>query len=205
MIVLKRFAAFFIACILMLSGCSSQKEAPASSDSDNVSSNPAIITNRQGEIDESLIEKAMEYANNNIENRPSENICYVKIVCEKALESGMLSDAMLSILPDDGIILSEYTIDFSSGDTAFDAFLIAIKDNSIHMEYKGSNKAPYIQGIDNLYEFDCGPLSGWMYRVNGWLPTFGMGQYKILPGDTVEIVYTCDIGRDLGNESYTME
>ena len=28
----------------------------------------------------------------------------------------------------------------------------------------------YVEGIGNLYEFDCGSESGWMYKVNGWFP-----------------------------------
>ena len=58
----------------------------------------------------------------------------------------------------------------------------------------------YIEGIANLYEFDCGELSGWMYRVNGEFPNVGCSLYKLKDGDTVEWVYTCDLGRDVGGE-----
>ena len=67
------------------------------------------------------------------------------------------------------------------------------------MEYTGTAKIPYIEGIANLYEFDCGPLSGWMYQVNGWFPSFNMGQYKIERGDSIELIYTCDLGEDVGD------
>ena len=36
----------------------------------------------------------------------------------------------------------------------------------------------YIEGINNLYEFDCGELSGWMYKVNGWFPNYGLRYRK---------------------------
>lgn len=37
----------------------------------------------------------------------------------------------------------------------------------------------YIEGINNLYEFDCGSLSGWMYKVNEWFPNYGCSRYVL--------------------------
>ena len=56
----------------------------------------------------------------------------------------------------------------------------------------------YIEGINNLYEFDCGELSGWMYKVNGWFPNYGCSRYQLKEGDVIEWVYTCDLGVDVG-------
>ena len=63
----------------------------------------------------------------------------------------------------------------------------------------------YIEGIGNLYEFDCGALSGWMYRVNGTFPNYGCSSYILSDGDVVEWVYTCDLGKDVGGEYITRE
>ena len=56
----------------------------------------------------------------------------------------------------------------------------------------------YIEGIHNLYEFDVGELSGWMYSVNGWYPNYGCSRYALKDGDVVEWRYTCDLGFDVG-------
>lgn len=56
----------------------------------------------------------------------------------------------------------------------------------------------YIEGIGNLYEFDCGENSGWMYKVNDWFPNYGMSRYVLKNGDTVSLIYTCDGGFDIG-------
>jgi len=56
----------------------------------------------------------------------------------------------------------------------------------------------YIRGIHYLYEFSCGPLSGWMYRVDGEFPNYGCSRYVLRDGQTIEWVYTCDLGRDVG-------
>ena len=111
----------------------------------------------------------------------------------------------LEVLPEDGVILEKEDIAYKDGETVFDALVKATKAHKIHMEYTGSKeyKTNYIEGIHNIYEFDCGPLSGWMYKVNGKFPNYGCSSYKLKAGDIVEWVYTCDLGKDVGAESIT--
>ena len=56
--------------------------------------------------------------------------------------------------------------------------------------------------FNQLYEFDCGKLSGWMYNVNGWYPNYGCSQYEVSNGDVIQWRYTCDLGRDVGDSFY---
>ena len=56
----------------------------------------------------------------------------------------------------------------------------------------------YIEGIANLYEFDCGGNSGWMYCVNGFFPSYGCSKYEVKDGDVIEWKYTCNLGYDVG-------
>lgn len=55
----------------------------------------------------------------------------------------------------------------------------------------------YIKGINNIYEFDAGELSGWMYSVNGVFPNYGCSIYNLNDGDVIQWMYTCDLGKDL--------
>ena len=88
-------------------------------------------------------------------------------------------------------------MEFQEGDTVFDV-LCRIRDTyKIHVSYRGTNGAQYVDGINNLYEFDGGRWSGWMYCVNGWYPNYGCGVYYLKPGDKIEWNYTCDLGLDL--------
>lgn len=66
------------------------------------------------------------------------------------------------------------------------------------MEYTGSGATAYVQGIDNLYEFDKGSGSGWMYSVNGKFPNRSAGIWPLSPGDDIRWLYTEDLGKDLG-------
>src|SRR5699024_1855540 len=101
----------------------------------------------------------------------------------------------------DGVILEETEYVLRPGDTVFDILLRTTRHNRIHMEYQGADKnafnSVYIQGINHLYEFSCGPLSGWMYEVNGVYPDYGVSRYVLEDKDTITFNYTCDLGRDL--------
>ena len=55
----------------------------------------------------------------------------------------------------------------------------------------------YVEGINNLYEFDCGERSGWMYSVNGEFLNYGSSAVEIKSGDRIQWRYTCDLGEDL--------
>lgn len=63
-----------------------------------------------------------------------------------------------------------------------------------HPVYAGA----YVSSIEGLAEFDGGPNSGWMYRVNGVFPNHSASLHKIYAGDKVEWLYTRDLGKDLG-------
>lgn len=101
-------------------------------------------------------------------------------------------------LPKDGIILSPTIYGIEDGDTVFDVLLMAVKENQIPLDYTGDdNTFVYIKGINYLYEFDCGDLSGWMYKVNGQTPNTGCSDYILNDGDIIEWVYTCNMGKDI--------
>ena len=104
------------------------------------------------------------------------------------------------IVPESGCILSTTKMAFEDGDTVFDVLCDVRDTYKLQMQYKGSNGGQYIQGINNLYEFDGGRWSGWMYCVNGWYPNYGCGQYVVKNGDVIEWNYTCDLGKDLGQD-----
>ena len=74
-----------------------------------------------------------------------------------------------------------------------------MKKSKIHMEFENVPlyNSAYIEGIANIYEFDCGELSGWMYKVNDWFPNYGCSRYGLKDGDRVEWVYTCNLGKDV--------
>ncbi|SJZ37672.1 protein of unknown function [Pilibacter termitis] len=106
-----------------------------------------------------------------------------------------------SIIPNNGVILPKMEVEFSKNESAFEVLQRVTKEKGIHLEATftpGYNSA-YIEGIANIYEFDCGPLSGWLYKVNNWFPNYGSSRYVLQNGDVVEWLYTCDLGKDVGS------
>ena len=86
----------------------------------------------------------------------------------------------------------------TEGDTVLQALIDITKEKKIQMDYRGGRGATaYIEGIQNVYEFDRGQGSGWMYRVNGIFPDRGAGVVKLLDGDRIEWLYTTNLGEDL--------
>ena len=106
----------------------------------------------------------------------------------------------VELIPADGWILQPTTVTFYAGESVFDVLLRLCREQKIHMEYMDTPmyNSAYIEGIANLYEFDVGALSGWMYSVNDWYPNYGCSRYALQDGDTVCWVYTCDLGADVG-------
>lgn len=132
--------------------------------------------------------------------------CTFSISCATVLDNmDMLDKSKKEIIPDDGWILKPVTVTFNEGESVFDVLKQACKDNKIHLEFSFTPiyNSAYIEGINNLYEFDCGSLSGWMYEVNDWFPNYGCSRYEVKNGDVIEWQYTCNLGEDVGG-SYTL-
>ena len=127
--------------------------------------------------------------------------CTLSITCNTVLSNmDKLNPDKAEIVPQDGVIFEKQTVEFFEGESVFNVLLRETRKNKIHMEFAKTPmfNSNYIEGIHNLYEFDCGELSGWIYRVNGWFPNYGCSRYQLKDGDVIEWVYTCDLGRDVG-------
>lgn len=100
-------------------------------------------------------------------------------------------------IPKDGIILERAEFVIDGDDTVYDILTEAARKYSIQMENSGAETMVYISGINYLYEFDFGELSGWIYHVNNESQSVGCDQYKLKDGDVIEWLYTCELGKDL--------
>jgi len=134
-------------------------------------------------------------------NKEKTYTCTFSIECSTILNNlDMLDPDKLEIVPSNGVILVKTTVTFYEGESVFDVLQRVCREKGIHMESSWTPiyNSAYIEGIHNLYEFDCGELSGWMYKVNGWYPNYGCSRYQLKDGDVVEWRYTCDLGNDVG-------
>ncbi len=97
-----------------------------------------------------------------------------------------------------GVILKPTLVEAEEGDTVLDVLKKAARSQKVVVDYSGKGAAAYVSGIGNLYEFDEGAGSGWLFSVNGIFSSRSAGASKIKPGDEVRWVYTTDYGKDVG-------
>lgn len=137
-----------------------------------------------------------------------EHTCTLSVRCDTLLDRlDTLAPEKAALVPADGALYAEREVIFYEGESVFNLLAREMKQNGVHLEFVNTPLygSAYIEGIGNLYEFDCGELSGWMYKVNDRFPNYGCSRYRLKEGDRVEWVYTCDLGRDVGGGTVTEE
>ena len=127
--------------------------------------------------------------------------CTLEVRCDMLLgKLDRMTAEKAALVPENGILLETVEVEFTGGESVFDVFRKVLREEKLHFEYVDASAydSVYIEGIGNIYEFDCGPQSGWMYSVNGTYPGLGCSAYTLADGDAVVFSYTCDLGADLG-------
>ena len=176
-------------------------------DKNSTSSNKKSASEEDSQTDRNAIsspEENQQASNGEEENTEMpEHTCTISIECSTILNNwGNLKQSKSSFVPSDGWIMGSTTVEYDPGETVYDVLYRVCRETGIHMDatYTPAYSSYYVRGINQLYEFDCGELSGWMYRVNGWYPNYGCSKYEVSDGDKIEWRYTCDLGRDVGDE-----
>ncbi|WP_312752947.1 DUF4430 domain-containing protein [Rummeliibacillus suwonensis] len=135
--------------------------------------------------------------------RPDSEIVTVSIQATTLIgHENRVKPELRRYIPKNGVILKPTKYVLRKDDTAFDILQRATRQERIQMEYQGADKniykSAYIQGINYLYEFSAGEGSGWMYQVNGKFPNVGVSRYRLRDGDTIDFLYTTNLGDDIG-------
>lgn len=99
----------------------------------------------------------------------------------------------VGVYTQDGVIYQSVNVEFIPGDTAYSVLSRLVGD----LEVRGSGASTYVSSIAGLAEFDQGPLSGWVYAVNGVKPDVSAGIFSLNPGDKLVWHYTVDLGEDI--------
>jgi hypothetical protein len=99
--------------------------------------------------------------------------------------------------------ISTQSITVTSGSTVSDVFKKVLDEKGY--TYAGSSY--YIRSITTpagmkLAEFTNGPLSGWMYTVNGTHPNVALNDYVLADGDVIICHYTDDYTKEEGSDKW---
>lgn len=138
--------------------------------------------------------------------REGDSTVFLSINCETILENIDKADRSIvegGFIPEDGVILPETEFLLKQGESVFDVLVRAVRTKRIHMEYSGNpldaSGSVYVKGINHIYEYSCGPLSGWLFMVNGTFASADSSSYLLNDQDNIQWVYTCNLGRDVGS------
>ena len=124
--------------------------------------------------------------------------CTILVECSTIFDNmDQLDSQLKDYIPESGTILEKRSVEFFEDESVYDILERELKKDNILMEVSFTGKSVYVEGIDNIYEFSCGDLSGWMYCVNGKYPNVSCSDYKVKDSDVIEWHYTCDLGKDL--------
>ena len=112
-----------------------------------------------------------------------------------------------------GTIIEPVNVPFAEGDTIAEVTIRLLDAMNIGYEYTGSvtsgfylgaiknivvNNTPY----DSLGQFDAGEGSGWMITSNDWFIDKGASEFLVKNGDKIQWKYTCQLGADIGDNSW---
>ena len=128
-----------------------------------------------------------------------ETLCVtISISCEQ-----IVGKADKEYIPSDGMILKEESFVLPKGSTVYDCLVAAAKKHRIQIENDAqtgnSYENAYIKGINHIYEFDFGDMSGWTFLVNGEFSSVGCGQYVLSDSDKIEWIYSLTPASDVVN------
>lgn len=139
-----------------------------------------------------------------VKNEDTQNLCTIIIRCDTIFDNAdALEEAKAPYVPESGEILPVTTVEFTPGETVFDVLQRVCEASELQLEYSWTPlyDSYYVEGINHLYEFDCGFESGWMYKVDGWFPNYGCSAYELQGGEEIVWYYTCKgLGTDVGAE-----
>lgn len=146
--------------------------------------------------------KITKLKDNTLIEKGQTDTCTISIVCDTILNNtDNLNEEKAPFVPKNGTILPKTTVSFAQGDTVFEVLKRVCDATNLQIEYSYTPlyESYYIEGINHLYEFDVGPESGWMYKVNEWFPNYGCSAYTLKDGDDIVWCYTCNgLGADVG-------
>lgn len=144
------------------------------------------------EQEQSQGEQAQKQEQQQAEPANTASRCTITIKCDKILKNmDKLKEGKSKYVPSNGIILSKSTVEFKDGNNVYDVLKATCSAAGINLSARNSSMGVYVEGINNIFEFDCGGTSGWMYSVNGTTPNHSCAEHKVKNGDNIVWYYTC--------------
>lgn len=120
--------------------------------------------------------------------------CYLTVECKSILKNmDKLAPGHEGFVPSSGMIIERKKYEIKANETAFDVLKSVCSEENVALEYTYTPmyKSYYVEGINQLHEFDCGKESGWVYTVNSSFMSVASSSYYVKSNDEIVFSYTC--------------
>jgi glucan-binding YG repeat protein len=161
---------------------STQDSAPAATQSTNSQTTKTETSTPTTETNSSKSNESSTPASTNNSTQTTSN-------STSKLEEPKQKVVNISVKGYDGYSISKTELQFKEGSTAFSALEDLSDLKKISLDYMGSGRYLYVQGINGQMEKDKGATSGWIYSINGVTPNVSSGDFDIKEGDVIEWIY----------------
>ena len=104
----------------------------------------------------------------------------------------------VSIEPGSGSAWYSGSVRVAEGATVEQALETAAAQAGLILNIKDGYLRAVIRSGVTLGQYDEGPNSGWLYKVNGKAPNVGIADYQLKGGKTVTVYYTADYTKESG-------
>ena len=104
----------------------------------------------------------------------------------------------VSIEPGGGSAWYSGSVRVAKGATVEQALETAAAQAGLILNIKDGYLRAVIRSGVTLGQYDEGPNSGWLYKVNGKAPNVGIAGYRLNGGETVTVYYTADYTKESG-------
>ena len=104
----------------------------------------------------------------------------------------------VSIEPGSGSAWYSGSVRVAEGATVEQALETAVAQAGLILNIKDGYLRAVIRSGVTLGQYDEGPNSGWLYKVNGKAPNVGIADYPLNGGETVTVYYTADYTKESG-------
>ena len=104
----------------------------------------------------------------------------------------------VSIEPGSGSAWYSGSVRVAEGATVEQALETAAAQASLILNIKDGYLRAVIRSGVTLGQYDEGPNSGWLYKVDGKAPNVGIADYRLNGGETVTVYYTADYTKESG-------
>ena len=104
----------------------------------------------------------------------------------------------VSIEPGSGSAWYSGSVRVAEGATVEQALETAAAQAGLILNIKDGYLRAVIRSGVTLGQYDEGPNSGWLYKVNGKAPNVGIADYRLNGGETVTVYYTADYTKESG-------